>query len=98
MGRVEEVDPPTGSGSLLSPTGGRAAALHLGAAERQSTFSSSTFSIAVVATVFKNYVSQKNWLTANINVRGMAGTFYLSVCLPAYLCLPRLGLTVKPGS
>lgn len=42
MGRVEEVDPPAGSGSLLSPTGGRAATLHLGAAERQGTLSSSS--------------------------------------------------------
>lgn len=37
MGRVAEVDPPTGSGSLLSPIGGRAAPVHLGAAERQGT-------------------------------------------------------------
>lgn len=35
MGRMAEVDPPTGSGSLLSPIGGRSAPVHLGAAERQ---------------------------------------------------------------
>lgn len=40
MGRVEEVDPPAGSGSLLSPAGGRVAALHLGAAKRQGSLSS----------------------------------------------------------
>lgn len=44
MGRVEEVDPPAGSGSLRSPIGGRAATLHLGAAERQGTLSSSSLS------------------------------------------------------
>lgn len=35
MGRVEKMDPPAGSGSLLSPSGGCAATLHLGAAEGQ---------------------------------------------------------------
>lgn len=34
---MEEVDSPAGSGSLRSSAGGRAAALHLGAAERQGT-------------------------------------------------------------
>lgn len=37
MCRVEEVDPPAGSGALCPPAGRRAAALHLGAAEGQST-------------------------------------------------------------
>lgn len=35
--RVEEVDPPAGSGALRPPAGGRAATMRLGAGEGQST-------------------------------------------------------------
>lgn len=35
--RVEEMDPPSGSGPLCSSAGGRGATVHLGAAERQGT-------------------------------------------------------------
>lgn len=36
------MDPPAGSGSLRPPAGGRAAALHLGAAERQGRLPASS--------------------------------------------------------
>lgn len=59
MGRVEEVDPPTGSGSVLSPIGGRSATVHLGAAERQGRPNSDcsarlVMSVAPVVTALRN--------------------------------------------
>lgn len=47
MGRMEKVDPPAGSGYLLSPLGGRAAPLYLGAPERQGTLQSQHLAVAV---------------------------------------------------
>lgn len=46
MGRVEKVDPPAGSGSLLSPPGCSAAPLYLGAPERQGTLQPNTCLLA----------------------------------------------------
>lgn len=84
------MDPPAGSGSLLSPLGGCAATVHLGAAEGQGTISSASppprpdvqWHLSALLAVF--------WplLWRHSCVRQV----FVSVCLP------RLGLTVKPGS
>lgn len=47
MGRMEKVDPPAGSGYLLSPLGGCAAPLYLGAPERQGMLQSQHLPVAV---------------------------------------------------
>lgn len=81
--RVAEVDPPAGSGSVRSSAGGRAAALHLGAAEGQGTLGPGP---ATPFTTFRpSSLTKRVWVDVRLSPQ-------------VFLCVSRLGLTVKPGS